>query len=110
MIKSFFDNLNIVYKEDISLRKEMLKFLQNRTIPVKERAAAVWEFIRIFQEEMDETTVIIIAQRVASVKNADRIMIINDGIVEAIAPHDELIQTNATYQEIYNSQLKKDGE
>ena len=46
----------------------------------------------------------------ASVKNADRIMIINDGIVEAIAPHDELIQTNATYQEIYNSQLKREDE
>lgn len=59
-------------------------------------------------ESMSETTVIIIAQRVASVKNADKIMIINDGIVEAIAPHDELICTNTTYQEIYNSQLKQD--
>ena len=61
-------------------------------------------------ETMDDTTVIIIAQRVASVKNADRIMIINDGIVEAIAPHSELIETNATYQEIYNSQLKREDE
>ena len=59
---------------------------------------------------MDDTTVIIIAQRVASVKNADRIMIINDGVVEAIAPHSELIETNATYQEIYNSQLKREDE
>ena len=61
-------------------------------------------------EAMDDTTVIIIAQRVASVKNADRIMIINDGVVEAIAPHSELIETNATYQEIYNSQLKREDE
>lgn len=59
-------------------------------------------------DSMSETTVIIIAQRVASVKNADRIMIINDGIVEAIASHSELIKTNETYQEIYNSQLKRD--
>ena len=56
---------------------------------------------------MSDTTVIIIAQRVASVKNADKIMIINDGIVEAIAPHNELIETNETYKEIYNSQLKR---
>lgn len=56
---------------------------------------------------MSDTTVIIIAQRVASVKNADKIMIINDGIVETIAPHNELIETNETYKEIYNSQLKR---
>ena len=61
-------------------------------------------------EAMSDTTVIIIAQRVASVKNADRIMIINDGIVEAIAPHEELLETNITYQEIYNSQLKREDE
>lgn len=62
---------------------------------------------KALNESMSDTTVIIIAQRVASVKNADKIMIINDGIVEAIAPHDELIKTNETYQEIYNSQLKR---
>ena len=56
---------------------------------------------------MEDTTVIIIAQRVASVKNADKIMIINDGVIEAIAPHDELIKSSETYQEIYNSQLKR---
>lgn len=61
-------------------------------------------------KSMSDTTVIIIAQRVASVKNADKIMIINDGVVEAIAPHHELIKTNITYQEIYNSQLKQDND
>lgn len=61
-------------------------------------------------KSMSDTTVIIIAQRVASVKNADKIMIINDGVVEAIAPHHELIKTNTTYQEIYNSQLKQDND
>ena len=61
-------------------------------------------------KKMDDTTVIIIAQRVASVKNADRIMIIDDGIVEAFAPHDELIKSCQTYIDIYNSQLKRGDE
>ena len=59
---------------------------------------------------MDDTTVIIIAQRVASVKNADRIMIIDDGIIEAFGPHDELINSCQTYIDIYNSQLKRGDE
>jgi ATP-binding cassette subfamily B protein len=58
-------------------------------------------------EKMSDTTVIIIAQRVASVKNADKILIINDGIIEAFGPHEELINTSETYIEIYNSQLKR---
>ena len=58
-------------------------------------------------EKMSDTTVIIIAQRVASVRNADKILIINDGIIEAFGPHEELINTSETYIEIYNSQLKR---
>ena len=61
-------------------------------------------------KSMDDTTVIIIAQRVASVKNADRIMIIDDGIIEAFAPHEELIKSCQTYIDIYNSQLKRGDE
>ena len=59
---------------------------------------------------MDETTLIIIAQRVASVKNADRIMVIDDGEIVAFAPHDELINSCETYIDIYNSQLKRGDE
>ena len=58
-------------------------------------------------EAMSDTTVIIIAQRVASVKNADKILILNDGIIEAFGPHEELIKTSETYIDIYNSQLKR---
>ncbi len=60
--------------------------------------------------EMKDTTLIIIAQRVASVKNADRIMVINEGTIEAFGTHDELIKNSLIYQDIYNSQLKKDGD
>ncbi len=58
-------------------------------------------------KKMDDTTVIIIAQRVASVQNADRIMIINDGIIEAFDKHEVLIESCETYIDIYNSQLKR---
>ena len=55
-------------------------------------------------------TIITIAQRVASVRNADKIVVLNDGEIASIGTHDELMQTSPIYQEIYNSQLKKDGE
>ena len=62
---------------------------------------------KALHEEMSDTTVVIIAQRVASVKNADKIIILNDGIIESFGPHDELIKTSETYIDIYNSQLKR---
>ncbi len=68
---------------------------------------------KLYQElstKMDDTTKIIIAQRVASVKNADKIMILNEGKIVAFAPHDELIKTCPIYIDIYNSQLKKEGD
>ena len=55
-------------------------------------------------------TIITIAQRVASVRNADKIVVLNDGEIASIGSHDELIKSCPIYQEIYNSQLKKDGE
>ena len=58
---------------------------------------------------MKDTTLIIIAQRVASVKNADKIMIINDGEIAAFDSHENLIKNCDIYIDIYNSQLKKEG-
>ena len=55
-------------------------------------------------------TIITIAQRVASVRNADKIVVLNDGAIASIGTHDELIQTSPIYIDIYNSQLKKEGE
>lgn len=56
------------------------------------------------KEEFGDTTVLIIAQRIASVEDADRIIIMNNGRVEAIGTHDELLASNEIYQDIYNSQ------
>ena len=56
--------------------------------------------------EAPEATRIIVAQRVASVRKADRIAILEGGTVIACAPHEELLKTCGVYQEIYRSQLK----
>ncbi len=58
------------------------------------------------REELSDTTIIMIAQRVASVMQADRIAVLERGRITACAPHDELMKTSETYQDIYHSQLK----
>ena len=60
-------------------------------------------------EKLRDTTVILIAQRIASVREADRIAVIENGTVKACAPHDELMQTCDTYREIYASQMERGG-
>lgn len=54
--EAFEDYDPMAYEKLLEARGEMLKLLQNRTVPVKERAVALWDFIQIFQEEMDEGT------------------------------------------------------
>ncbi len=58
-------------------------------------------------EKLKGTTVITIAQRIASVKNCDRIAVIDDGNLVAIGSHDELLETSEVYRDIYESQMKK---
>ena len=62
------------------------------------------------REHLRDTTVILIAQRIASVRNADRIAVIENGTVTHCAPHEELLRVSETYREIYNSQMKSSGE
>ncbi len=57
--------------------------------------------------ELKGTTVITIAQRIASVKNCDRIAVIDDGCLAALGTHDELLETSEVYRDIYESQVKK---
>ncbi len=62
---------------------------------------------KALRETLDGTTVIMIAQRIASVKSADRIAVLENGVITDCAPHDVLMQTSATYREIYHSQTKQ---
>ena len=64
---------------------------------------------KALHEKMQDTTVVMIAQRIASVKNADRIAVIEDGTIKDCAPHDELMRISATYRDIYQSQMKNGG-
>ena len=63
-----------------------------------------------FREFIPETTKIIIAQRVASVQDADRIILMEGGRIDAIGTHDELMKSSAVYREIYTSQNRAGGE
>lgn len=59
-----------------------------------------------FYTELSDTTVFIIAQRISSVKDADKILVVDDGEIKGIGTHDELIETNDIYKEIYETQQK----
>ena len=65
---------------------------------------------RSLGEELGNTTVIMIAQRIASVKEADRIAVIENGVITACAPHDVLMEESEAYRDIYSSQMKNGGD
>ena len=56
--------------------------------------------------EIPGTTKIIIAQRISSVEDADRIIVLDGGKIDGIGTHEELLKTNAIYREVYESQVK----
>lgn len=65
---------------------------------------------RSLGEELGNTTVIMIAQRIASVKEADRIAVIENGVITACAPHAVLMEESEAYRDIYSSQMKNGGD
>lgn len=63
-----------------------------------------------FAEEIPNTTKIIIAQRISSVQDADKIIVLDDGKISGIGTHEELLENNEIYADVYSSQMKGDDE
>ena len=90
------------------LKKPKILILDDSTSAVDTRTDALIR--KGFREFIPETTKIIIAQRVASVQDADRIILMNGGRISAIGTHDELMHSNEVYREIYASQNRAGGD
>ncbi len=85
------------------LKKPKIMILDDSTSAVD---TATDKKIRDALANLKDMTVIIIAQRIASVMNADKIIVMDDGRVNAIGTHEELMETNAIYREVYESQQR----
>jgi ATP-binding cassette subfamily B protein len=90
------------------LKKPKILILDDSTSAVDTATDA--RIRRAFAEEIPDTTKLIIAQRISSIQNADRIIVMDDGRVNGFGTHEELLQTNAIYQDVYNSQTKGGGD
>ena len=86
------------------LKKPKILILDDSTSAVDTRTDALIR--QAFREEIPGTTKLIIAQRVSSVQDADMIIIMENGMVDAVGTHEELLKTSTIYQEVYYSQQK----
>ena len=90
------------------LRKPKILILDDSTSAVDTATDA--KIRKAFREEIPGTTKIIIAQRISSVQDADRILVLDNGQINGLGTHEELLRTNAIYQEVYNSQTQGGGD
>ena len=86
------------------LRKPKVLILDDSTSAVDTATDA--KIRKAFREEIPGTTKIIIAQRISSVQDADRILVLDNGQINGLGTHEELLKTNTIYQEVYNSQTQ----
>ncbi len=89
------------------LKKPKVLILDDSTSAVDTATDA--KIRKAFATEIPGTTKIIIAQRVSSIQDADRIIVMNDGKVDAFAPHEELLKNNQIYREVYEAQTQTGG-
>ena len=90
------------------LKKPKILILDDSTSAVDTKTDALIR--KAFREEIPDTTKIIIAQRVSSVEDADQIIVMDDGRIDAVGTSEELLKTNTIYREVYESQMKGGAE
>ena len=86
------------------LKKPKILILDDSTSAVDTKTDAYIR--RSFAQEIPDTTKIIVAQRVSSIQESDRIIVLNEGKIDGIGTHEELLVNNAIYKEVYDSQVK----
>ena len=86
------------------LKKPKILILDDSTSAVDTKTDSLIR--KAFKEEIPNTTKIIIAQRIASVQDADKIIVLDNGTLNAVGTHKELLKTNEIYKEVYESQVK----
>ena len=87
------------------MKKPKILILDDSTSAVDTKTDALIR--KAFKEEIPNTTKIIIAQRVSSIMEADKIIVLDNGKVSAMGTHDELLKSSPIYQEVYYSQTKE---
>ncbi len=90
------------------LKKPKILILDDSTSAVDTATDA--RIRRAFAEEIPGTTKLIIAQRISSVQNSDRIIVLNEGVIDGFGTHEELLEGNAIYREVYESQTQGSGD
>ncbi|MFA6983977.1 MAG: ABC transporter ATP-binding protein [Sedimentibacter sp.] len=106
------DNFSGGQKQRLTIARALLKspkiiILDDSTSAVDMATDA--KIQRAFKEELNDVTTIIIAQRVSSIQHADRVLVMNEGEMESLGKHEELLISSPIYREIYESQQKGVG-
>ena len=86
------------------LKKPYILIMDDSTSAVDTKTDTMIQ--KAFRTEIPDTTKIIIAQRISSVEHADKIIVMENGMIDAIGTHEELLETNAIYKEVYTAQMK----
>ena len=89
------------------LKKPKILILDDSTSAVDTKTDALIR--KAFREQIPDTTKIIIAQRISSIQDADRILVFDNGRMESVGTHEELLESSPIYREIYESQTKEGG-
>lgn len=95
---------NVYVLQELYLKNLKILILDDSTSAVDTKTDSLIR--KAFKEEIPNTTKIIIAQRIASVQDADKIIVLDNGTVNGIGTHEELLKSNEIYREVYESQVK----